>query len=82
MRGIAGEITFLLGYFWLVGAWRVVAFVICGIMFATAITRMCPCYNLRKISTVKKSPNWLVTLLVIILLVLPIIGAIWSAALT
>jgi hypothetical protein len=54
IRAILGLAMGAAGYFYLSGAWAIVAYVLAAILLFTALTGFCALYLLLKIDTLKK----------------------------
>jgi len=54
VRGAAGVILLLAGYYWTTGGLSIASYIIGAIVLLTAITGFCPLYSFLGISTGKK----------------------------
>ncbi len=53
IRAIAGIIFFILGYFWLAGAWQIIFYILGIALLGTGLTGFCGLYSIFGINTKK-----------------------------
>ncbi|NTW22320.1 DUF2892 domain-containing protein [Candidatus Falkowbacteria bacterium] len=78
LRGVLAEALFVVGYFWLAGAWQAVAYVLGAAMLITSVTGFCSLYLVMGVDTKKSfaAPRkYFITGLVAVLVVLPLAGS-------
>lgn len=84
LRGVLAEVFFIFGYFWLAGAWQVVAYVLGAAMLITALSGFCSVYLAVGVDTKKPfvvSKKYLIGL-VAFLVALPLAGGYASSFLS
>ena len=81
VRIIAGEIFFLLAFFWLGEIWSLAFYILALIMTLTAIVGFCPLYAILKINTTKKNTdsNKKVFIIAIVLFVTILFGGAYAS---